>query len=185
MVYFGCPPRSEEPAPPLIYDRAAVLQALGEVTFAAGDTNEALKYAREGQAIYAGLNAPGYVAQAQINVAAYSLVLGNIDDARDAARGALTAAQRTGDPMIAAAAFQHLAGVAAARGDLHRAAKLLGVSDGLRATAPARLFTEQSGYERTMKMLHAVFADEALYALVAEGRRWMLDDAFEQALAVA
>ena len=166
---------------PVIYDRAAVLQALGELTFMSGDADKALRYALEGQATYEGLNAPGYNAQAQVNVAAYSLVLGRLDDALKAAADALSAAQRTSDSMIAAASLLHLATIAATKGDVEQGARFLGASDARRSGAPPRLFTEQSGYDRTIAMLREALMGARLDALMREGSAWTLDHAGGQA----
>ena len=168
----------------VIYDRAAVLQALGEVAFLAGDVDAALEHARACEATYHGLDAPGYVAQAQVNVAAYALALGFIDDALAAAQNALAAAERTNDAMIAAAAFQHLAGIAAARGEFELAARLLGVSDARRSAAPPRLFTEQSGYDRTKAILRLAIDGTILEARITEGQHWSRDRTLEEAEAM-
>ena len=121
-------------------------------------------------------------AQAQINVGAYSLALGRIDEASDAARDALAAAHRTGEPMIASASFQHLAGVAAEREDTRHAARLMGASDAQRAYDQPRLFTEQTGYDQTMKKLRQEFSDTELGSLMREGHAWGIDDAIERAM---
>jgi predicted ATPase/DNA-binding SARP family transcriptional activator len=170
----------EDPSP---YHIAAILHALGEVAFESGDPVQALSYAQESALPKPGL-APVNQAQAHITSAAYCLALGKIDEARTTAREALTVARRIGEPMIAAAAFQHLAGIAAARGDAERATRLLGASDARRSEAPARLFTEQTSYDRTSSKIRESLAEDRVNRLMREGYAWAVDHAIEQAMGV-
>ena len=157
------------------YNRATALHALGEVAFEAGDASEALTFAQDAVRSYDGFASPFNLAQVQINVAAYALQLGQIATARDAARAALTVAQRAGDPMIAAAALQHLAGIAIADDDATQCAQLLGASDAHRSAGPPRLFTEQSGYDRTRRAVSAVLSERTLQRALRQGRELSAD----------
>lgn len=157
------------------YNRATMLHALGEVAFEAGDAREALTFAQDAIRTYDGFESPFNLAQVQINVAAYALWLGRIETAQSAAREALAVARRVGDPMIAAAALQHLAGIAISAGDAKRAAQLLGASDAHRGSGPPRLFTEQSGYDRTKSALAATCSERVLRRAMREGREWSAD----------
>jgi len=161
------------------YCPSAVLHALGEVAFESGDPMSALSYARACAVIEYG--APVNPAQAHINIAAYCLALGRIEDARASSRQALAVAQRIGEPMLAAAAFQHLAGVAAARGDAEEAGRLLGASDARRAGMPLRLFTEQSGYDCTISQMRMTLSSENADELMREGYCWGIDYAIDRA----
>jgi predicted ATPase/DNA-binding SARP family transcriptional activator len=166
-----------------LYYPAAILFALGEVAFESGDIPLALSYARESEAVEIGL-APLNRALAHNSCAAYSLALERSDDARTSARYALAIARRIGEPMIAASAFQHVAGVAAARGDAESAVCLLGASDARRDGAPPRLFTEHYGYQRTLIRAKHTLPAEQLDRLKAVGYAWSVDRAMEQAMLI-
>ena len=86
--------------------------------------------------------------------------------------------------MIAAAALQHVAGIAVACHDSGRAAQLLGASDAQRAGAPSRLFTEQSGYDRTLSQIKDRLSGDDVRRLMGDGNTWSKDDAVEQAMIV-
>jgi predicted ATPase/DNA-binding SARP family transcriptional activator len=164
------------------YCPSAVLHALGEAAFESGDPINALSYAQRCAEIE--FSAPVYPAQARINIAAYSLILGRIDDAHANSRQALAVAQRIGEPMLAGAAFQHLAGVAATRGDVERAGRLLGASNARRDGMPIRLFTEQTAYDWTISQMRESNAKENVDRLMREGYTWSVDYAIDQAMAV-
>ena len=166
-----------------LYYRVVILHALGEVAFEAGDLELALSYAQQGAAVEDGL-APVNRAQAHISCAAYCLALGKDDEARTSSRYALIIARRIGDPMITAAAFQHIAGVAAACGDSERAIRLLGASDARRSGAPPRLLTEQTGHDGTMSSIRERIPEDTMDSLMREGYGWSIDHAIEQALVV-
>jgi ATP/maltotriose-dependent transcriptional regulator MalT len=166
------------------YHAGAILHALGEVAFEFGDPVLALSYAKESAAMLVGL-APVNQAQAYINCAAYCLSIGKTDEARTAARDALAVARRIGDPMITAGAFQHFAGIATALGDADLAARLLGASNSRRAAGAAtRLFTEQTGYDRTIASVREARSQEQIDHLTSEGYGWSVDLAIEQSMLV-
>jgi hypothetical protein len=162
---------------------SAILHALGEVAFEAGDHALALSYAQRSSMVPGGLAAVNR-AQAYISCAAYHLVLGNIGESRASARYALAVARRIGEPMTAAASLLHAAGIAAVCGDTERAARLLGASDARRSGAPPRLFTEQSGFDHTLVIIREKLSDEKASQLMQEGYDWSIDYAIEQALVV-
>jgi hypothetical protein len=66
-------------------------------------------------------------------------------------------------------------------GEFVRAARLLGVSDARRSAAPPRLYTEQSGYDRTKALLRDKFTEDELAVLVTEGHHWSHDRALDEA----
>jgi tetratricopeptide (TPR) repeat protein len=162
------------------FTKAVVLFALGEVAFESGEALEALAYAQRGVLAWDGTPPSVNQAQIQINIAAYLLALGRPGEAHLSAGAALTVAHRIGDPMIAGACFLHFAGVAAAAGDAQRAARLLGASSACRGPDQPRLFTEQTGYIRTLQHLRPALSREELERLVREGYGWSIDDAIEQ-----
>jgi tetratricopeptide (TPR) repeat protein len=165
------------------YHSAVILHALGEVAFATGDAAKALSYSQQSVAEQSG-HAPINQAQSHISNAAYCLRLGRIDEARLSAQYALTVARRIGEPMIAASALQHVAGIAAACDDPGRAAQLLGASDARRTGAPPRLFTDQTGYDRTLSRVRERISDDRAGRLRDDGFAWSSDEAIEQAMTV-
>lgn len=163
-----------------LYYSAVILHALAEVAFESGDSATARLYAQESTALQAHI-APLNVAQSQINRAAYCLRLGLIDEARTSSRYALSVARRIGEPMIAAAAFQHVAAIAADCQDTERAARLLGASNAQRVDAPPRLYTEQTSYDLTMAAVRKKLSDSDVDRLLRQGQGWSIDYAMEQA----
>jgi hypothetical protein len=86
--------------------------------------------------------------------------------------------------MIAAAALQHIAGIAVACGDAERAARLLGASDARRAGAPRRLFTEQACYDQTSSRVREYLSEERVAFLMREGGGCTFDVAISLAFDV-
>jgi predicted ATPase/DNA-binding SARP family transcriptional activator len=165
-----------------VYNRAVVMHALGELAFEGGDPALALEYARQSANTLASPADLLNRAQVDVIVAAYALALGRLDEAVAALRIAFTIARWTGDAMVAAAAFQHLAGVAATRGDADSGARFLGVSDARRGGDHPRLYTEQTGYDRTLLKLRETLNAPQLAALMHEGYEWNVDRAFDAAM---
>lgn len=164
-----------------VYPAGAILVALGELAFETGDPASGLRHARESAATFEAVGSSN-MANAKINVAAYSLALGNLDEACAVTRDVLAVAERVADLAIVAAALQHAAGIAAARGDVRRAAQLLGASDKRRVAGQPRLMTERSGYDKTMAILRASLADAELADLIQEGYAWSLHHAVDQGM---
>ena len=82
--------------------------------------------------------------------------------------------QRIGLPLIAAKTLQLFAGIGAANGDYQRRARLLGAANALTAGGPARLFTEQLNYDRTIQVLRGALATAQLTGLLREGAAWSM-----------
>jgi tetratricopeptide (TPR) repeat protein len=162
----------------------ALLQ-IAECAFEAGDAAAALRSARECIAsLYEGVEAEQHpLTIVRNNAAAYALALGHVDEARAFAIGALALAQRIGDRRRAAWALQHLAGVAFERGEMERAARLLGASEeSLRlAITRERSFTETSGHQKVSAGLAGAFTERQLAELTAQGRRWTTEEAMAEA----
>jgi hypothetical protein len=121
------------------------------------------------------------------NAAAYRLVLGEIDEAQRAALSGLelvvhrrlthTSRQQTW-------AIQHLAAVAALRGDFDRAARLRGYVDAwYAAEGETREYTEQRAYDILVGALKQHLSHTDIERLTAEGALLDRDTAVEMALA--
>jgi predicted ATPase/DNA-binding XRE family transcriptional regulator len=103
------------------------------------------------------------------NVAACSLALGDVDGARQAAHDALELAEGT-YPWGTIVAVQHLATVAALRGDPQLAARLRGYVDAwYRAKGCERDVAEARGYETLMVALRERLSESQIDRLSAEG----------------
>jgi predicted ATPase/DNA-binding SARP family transcriptional activator len=152
-----------------------VLMHLGECAFEAGDPRAALAYARdciamlreedegEGHPLSIVLN----------NAAAYAIAVEAFDDAGAFANIALGLANRLGDQRREAWAFQHLGAVALSRGQVRRAARLLGASNERLGAGVEQLraFTERSGYEQTLAKLRDLLNETDLDDLIEDGQR--------------
>jgi predicted ATPase len=168
-------------------DASVELLILSLVAFAADDLLRALRWARESLAGYRRLNFRGAIAMCQVYVAAYSLAAGDVDVARNAAREALVIARGVNSTKFVPLVLQYLARVAALRGQIRRAARLLGASDVQHgALGWMHELHEQSGYAQTLAILREALSgdQEELATLMAEGRAWSFEQAAEEALLV-
>jgi hypothetical protein len=161
------------------YSTAQILLALGELLFEVGDATRALEYARESRAAFGYMASVANLAQLEINIASYSLALGETGEARVAAANALAIGRRIGLPLIVARALQLFAGIRVGNGDHHRGARLLGSADARIASGP-RSFTEQFDYNRTMGNLRAALSEDQLSTLMSEGGTWSMARALEE-----
>ena len=140
--------------------------------------------------------ASGYtrnVAQARSNMAAYLVALRRYDEARTAAREALSAAHDLRWSVGLVWALQHLAAIAALRPgadapvieDRSRAARILGYADArLAALEDAREYTEQQEYDAMLPVLRDALGADQLAQLMAEGITWNEDQAFAEAMLI-
>jgi predicted ATPase/DNA-binding SARP family transcriptional activator len=159
------------------YAPGAIIMSLGELAFEAGDHLSALSRARQSVALFEEEVTWANMAQLKINLAAYSLAAGHVDEADSAAREALAIGRRIGEPMVVATTYQLFAGIAAAHGDFARAARLLGASDARLASGQPRLFTEQWVYNWTLEQLRRSLPETEFEELLCEGRTWSIDQA--------
>jgi predicted ATPase/DNA-binding SARP family transcriptional activator len=111
---------------PGIYIRGSILMSLCELAFEAGNPLGALSHARQSLAAFELELSWSWanLAQLKMNVAAYSLAVGQVEEAESAARQALEIGRQIGEPMIVATTCQLFAGVAVTHGNFARAARL-------------------------------------------------------------
>jgi tetratricopeptide (TPR) repeat protein len=157
---------------------------LAELEFSAGNPARALEFAQAAAAAAGHARAKRVEISARANAAAYQLVLGDIDGARAAAREALALA-RGAHPMDAAIATQHLATVAALRGDAASGARLRGYVDAWYSSQGCqRDLTERRTYAILMSALRERLSGAEIEVLAAEGALLLEEQAVLEAFAV-
>jgi predicted ATPase/class 3 adenylate cyclase len=165
---------------------AIVLGNLGELEFAEGNPEQALRSVSEALAMdprrgVDTLNLAVY----RSNSAAYQAALGDIDGALASAREGLSSARQAQEAMMTAVALQHSAMLGALSGKLQGAARLLGyVHVQLKELGVTRGPTEQWSYEKLMATLREHLSGPEIEKLAAEGAAWSEDQAVEEALKV-
>jgi hypothetical protein len=157
---------------------------MAELEFSAGNLERALEFAEQAALAANRGRAKRLEITARANTAAYQLALGNVDGARKAAAEALALA-RGAHPMDAAIATQHLAAVAALRGDVHRGARLRGYVDAwYRDHGCERDLTERRSYEILTDALQRRLADSEIATIAAEGEVLSEEEAALEALSL-
>ncbi|HLY02015.1 MAG TPA: helix-turn-helix domain-containing protein [Candidatus Cybelea sp.] len=165
-------------------EATAIRGDLAELEFSAGNPARALEFAEAAAAAARQARAKRVETSALANAAAYQLVLGDIGGARLAAREALALAQ-SAHPMNVAIATQHLATVAALRGDARCGARLRGYVDAwYSAEGCERDVTERRTYDILMNALRERLAGDEIEALAAEGALLSEEQAVLAAFAV-
>jgi len=164
---------------------ANTLGNIAELEFANGHPEQALRSVSEALEIDSrrGTDVIG-IAIDHNNSAVYRIALGDVDGAHEAAREGLRWARQAQD-FIVAIALQHLALLAALRGQVHNAARLIGyVKVQYQEGGFEREPTEKWGYEKLMAALREHLSEAEIEKLAAEGAAWSEDQAVEEALKV-
>jgi predicted ATPase/DNA-binding CsgD family transcriptional regulator/tetratricopeptide (TPR) repeat protein len=164
---------------------AQVLSCLAELEFADGQFEQALRLAAEALETHAGGKNAGDIAIDYVNIAAYSLPLGDADGARKAAREGLRWARQGQYALGISIALQHFASLGALCGQLHNAARLIGyVNAQYTELGSEREYTEKWSYEKLVATLRERLSAAEIDKLAAEGAAWSEDQAVEEALKV-
>jgi non-specific serine/threonine protein kinase len=173
---------------------AIIATNLAEAEFCGGDAAAALRLAGEALAVLRGLDETRLVvAIAGSNMAAYLVALRRYDEARTAARDAVTAARDTQYSAGLAHTLQHLAAIAALRPSTDapviegcsRAARILGYVDAcLAALEGFREYTDQQEHDAMLPVLRDALGAEHLAQLIAEGSTWSEDQAVAEAMLI-
>jgi predicted ATPase len=167
----------------LRYDDQAfyVRMNMAELEFQMGDAARALELIEnQGR----GAVMKRYEVFALLNAAAYRIGLGDLAGAERDAREALRLA-RGAVSQSTTVAIQHLATIAAGRGNLKRAARLCGyVDDWFRSQGMTREPTEQRTYEILMNLLRTGLSVAEIETLSTEGGQLADDQAVTEALAM-
>jgi tetratricopeptide (TPR) repeat protein len=162
---------------------AIALGILGEIEFAAGDPERALRVAIDAREIQLRGKDVRNITQLCSNIAAYSMSLEDYRGARASAEEGLRWARRGGLTIDVAIALQHLALLSALDGMTRRAARVLGYVDAqFAAHAYRRGPTSRWGYSKLASALAATLSAEERAALFAEGAAWSEDRAMREAL---
>lgn len=151
------------------FDATAIRQNMGELEFSVGNFAQALEHAETSLTAARRAHSQHREISALTNSAACRLALGDLDGARLTAAEALALA-RDAQPLDAAVSIQHLATVAARRGDARRAARLLGYVDGwYRREGCERDVTERHTHAMLTEALRAQLSESEFDAFAAEG----------------
>lgn len=162
-----------------------VLANFAELEFADGHADQALRLVNESLLITSRGKEASDLAIDLNNSSAYHIALGDLDEARESAREALQGAQSEQNAWNTSVALQHLALLAATRGEGRVAAQLIGyVNAQFKELGLQRETTEKWGYERLTAALLRDLSEAEIGALGDEGATWSEDQAIEQALKV-
>ena len=160
----------------------SIANNLAELEFADGDFEAAVRYGREALAYFKDRH-PTNACIAMCNLAAYSLALSNVADARTFARDAVEAAGILHTSDLAALAIQHLASVAFALGNHERAVRLLAFADAQFARLGVQRDTsELFTYDRLRRALAEALPGDRLAAATAAGAALSESQAVAEAL---
>jgi predicted ATPase/transcriptional regulator with XRE-family HTH domain len=165
---------------------STALSRLAEVEFDSGEFAAARRYGAEATDIDGRRGVANAVSADRCDLAAYAIADGDLDDACAQAREVIAMNERVDQPVHLTIAIDHLAVVAALRGDARRAAKLIGYTDAMfRRLAYARQPVEQRGEEQARAILAERLGEDDTVLLAADGESLGRDEAVAEALAVA
>ena len=161
------------------------LSYLAELEFRTGNTEEALALVSEALKRHRKLNDRLHIVVDLSNTAAYLLALDRFGEAGKTAAEALTQAIQEKNSLWTAFALQHLAAIAALKGDATRGARLLGFVDvRIAELEHQREHTEEQEYRRTMGALRKTLRDGELEKLMTEGRSLSQERSVAEALRI-
>ena len=155
---------------------ATALNNLADLAIQGQELDEARSLCEESLAV----SAPGSVSAGSvlINLAHIASLDGQHAEAERLARGALEAALRRGDLLMAAWATLELAWSLAGKGELEQSGRLLGAGNGFLETAGAgRQWMDEACDTAVRTILHDQLEPETVAALLDEGRNLALEDA--------
>ena len=163
--------------------KAVVFIDLAELDFRENDAASALKHAQAAVDIESrGKNATN-LATAFSNMAAYHIALDDLTAASEAASNALRWAHHVQSKSKLAWILQHCALIAAKRGDVRAAARLLGYVDAQYAELGLeRESTERWGYERLVALLRERLSEAEIALSRSEGAIMSEEQAIDETL---
>lgn len=163
---------------------ATVLGNFAELEFADGHPDRALGLVNEALLIRSRGKEKTDLCIDLNNSSAYHMALGELDEAREAARETLRWAQPEQNSWNTSVALQHLALLAALNGHADAAARLIGyVNKQFAELGLQREPAEEWGYERLMSSLREAFGEAEMASLVDVGAGLTEEQALEEALA--
>lgn len=157
---------------------------LADFEFQAGNFDAALSYAENALSFSDRAKSARISANLRNNLAAYRIALNQHEQAAADARQALSMLRETQNSYDIGIAVQHLALIAALRGDVKRASRLTGYVDSyFKRSGIQREPTEKWCYDRIMSALHDRLAENNISLLMHEGamlnERQAIDEALE------
>jgi tetratricopeptide (TPR) repeat protein len=165
---------------------ANALLNLGRTELMRGEDERAVALLEEGLDLARELGDTWSISVAVGNLAEASLRRDDRAGARSLLAEALTAAQKRGDKRVAAECLHRTAGVAAAEGDVVRAARLWGAAEAVRTSIGALLSPAERAIEDAwLPPARAALGPETFEAECERGRRLELDQAISLALGSA
>jgi tetratricopeptide (TPR) repeat protein len=165
---------------------ADALQSLGWVALNQRATAHAAALLEESLALYQQQGNSQYIAWALHSLGSVALQQGTNERAAALCVESLALGRKAGDRYIIAWCLEDIAGVAIAQGNPGAAARLLGATEGLRASIGARLLAfDRARSERTVAAARAALETVVFAAAWAAGRALPLEQAIAEALAVA
>ncbi len=179
--------RYQELEPALVAGPVYVSQTLlrrGEAALAGGDLAGAARYLEEAERRQRALGFAWGLSETLRYLGDLARARGDLDAALGRYRESLALAGERGDPRLAAAALDGVAGVAAARGQAERAARLYGAAAALREHLGATVVPwEHPARERDLAAARAALEPAAFEAAWAAGAALPLEAAVAEALA--
>ena len=164
---------------------ADVLGNFGELEFADGHPERAVRLVTESLAITSRGKEVANLAIDHNNRAAYCIALGRLDEARVSARDGLRWAQGEDNVWNTSVALQHLALLAALDGEPESAARIVGyVNAQYNRLGLEREATEKWAYDRLQAALGERLTPAQVADLSAEGGTWSEDQVVGAALTV-
>jgi predicted ATPase/class 3 adenylate cyclase len=162
---------------------ATVVANLGDLAFRQGEVDQASDLIRESLELQRRLGATFGVAISLLTLGFVWLRQGREEEASSALEEGMLLALDLGSTDNVAYGLEGFAAVAAARGEWHRAARLLGRADAIReATATDLEAAEQVVHEETLGALRAACSEAEIAGWLAAGRQLSDDEAVSLAL---
>ena len=155
----------------------SALDFLAELELTEGDTDAASGLFEEALALREAARSPGFVAWSHSNLGLVAYARGELDEALDWYRRALACAQELGITQLAGDCLIGIAAVAAKRGEIVRAARLLAATGGILGEPGHGWLAEGELYEEALAGVRTNLDDESLAALWEEGRAMTLGEA--------
>ena len=163
--------------------RSNALHLLGVGAQIAGDLVEARDWMTQRLALVRSMGNEFLVASEASNLSMVERQLGNHDDAEALAREALVIGQRIGDEFTRPFAISGLAAIATDRGDLERAATLVGAAEAImEAQHMAWPPDERPQYERMLAALPGAMGPDGFERARGRGRALSASEAVDFAL---
>jgi predicted ATPase/DNA-binding SARP family transcriptional activator len=155
----------------------SALDFLAELELTEGDADAASALFEEALALREAAESPGWIAWSHSNLGLVAHARGELDEALEWYRRALARAQELGITQLAGDCLIGIAAVAARRGEIGRAARLLAATGGIVGEPGPGWLAEGELYEETLTDVREQLDDESLAALWEEGQAMTLADA--------